>query len=189
MPEMFQTTTENTTAASGQWMGAGDALLALLGVLAILVGAYYVTVLIARRGNQMQQGRVVRILDRFAVGKDKMFCLLEMGGYIYLVGMSEGAVSLIDRLDGPQADSVRSQCRQAEQSNIIHRGVSFFSGKKKQRRFGADLENARKKWEDEHSSPQEASGLEFAREEDDIDAVLRQLSARKSKDSREDDKP
>lgn len=161
-------------------------LLGVLGVIVVIFGAYYTTAVVARRAGRAQQGRVVRTLDRFAVGKDKMFCLLEMGDSLYLIGMSEGAVAVIDKLTGSAAQEIREACAQ-DGGNILTRGAGFFARRAQGRRFDSQLRQARARMEQAEAEGDGAQpGLSFAREEDDIDAMLRQISARKNRRPEDD---
>ena len=137
----------------------GQMLLGFLGLVAVLIGCYYATTLVAGKARRMQQGRAVHMLERFAVGKDKMFCLLDMAGVLYLIAMSEGAVIVIDRIEGERADTLRERCEPAQQSNLLAQGAGFLAGKLRSRKFDKSLEEARLRFEadeaDTHATPEE----------------------------------
>jgi len=165
----------------GGSVDTGQMLLGVLGLVAVLFGVHYVTRLVAGKASQMQQGRAVRVLDRFAVGKDKMFCLLDMAGVLYLVALSEGAVTVVDRIEGDRADELRVRCATVEQDNLLARGAGFLASKLRARKFDHSLESARLRFEEAEDAPA------FARDEDDLDAMLRQISRRKKPGNREDE--
>lgn len=181
MQSLFKLTSLSATGVGGS-QSQGQLWLALIGVVVVILGAYYATWIISKRAGQVRQGRAVQILDRFAVDKNKMFCLIAMGDAIYLVGLTDGAVTVIDHLTGEEADQIRATCEQAQQSNILQRGASFLGRKSQSRRLDSSLEEARARFAARREQKTEAEPrLNFAREEDDIDAMLRQIAARRGK--------
>ena len=143
----------------GGSVDTGQMLLGFLGLVVVLIGCYYATTLVAGKARRMQQGRAVHILERFAVGKDKMFCLLDMAGVLYLIAMSEGAVTVVDRIEGERADALRESCAAQEQRNLLAQGTGFLAGKLRARKFNQSLEAARLRFEadeaDTHTTPEE----------------------------------
>ena len=169
-------------------MSDGQIAWAIIGTLIVIFGAYYATYVVAKRSNKTQQGRAVQVLDRFSLSKDKLFCLISMGDKIYLIGMSDGAVSLIDTIEGEAAEALRAQTRVSLENNLVARGLAFVKNRRARKGFDQALDDAKLKWEKSRDGDGDPSHpeLQFAREEDDIDAMLRQIAARKGKDRKND---
>lgn len=77
-------------------------VLFVLGTVAIVFAAYYTTYFIASRSRNMAQGRMIRVIDRYSLARDKTVCLLEVCGKVYLVVLSGQGATLIDTPD-PEA--------------------------------------------------------------------------------------
>jgi len=75
----------------------------IIGTVAILFGAYYVTYFIGMKASgQTRAGlrnRNIKLLDRYAVSRDKYFCIIEIAGKVYIVGMTNQSMTLLDTLD------------------------------------------------------------------------------------------
>ena len=76
----------------------------IIGIILVIVAAYYVTYFIGvkssgvgRRGRN--RNRNIRMLDRFSISKDKSFCIVEIAGKVYVVGVTNQSMSLLDTLD------------------------------------------------------------------------------------------
>ena len=76
-----------------------DVALFVLGTVAVVFAAYYTTYFIASRSQNMAQGRMIRVVDRFSLARDKTVCLLEVCGKVYLVVFSGQGVTLLDTPD------------------------------------------------------------------------------------------
>ena len=87
-------------------MPAGQVLLFIIGTIAIIAGAYYATAYISKLGTKMtgrKSGRHIILRERFALSKDKSFCIVEIHGKVYVVGITNQSMTLLDTLD---ADAV-----------------------------------------------------------------------------------
>jgi len=84
-------------------MDSGQIVLYFLGLIAIIFAAYYVTYFIGKRASGQSLGRLrnknINLIDRFAISKDKSFCLIEISGKVYVVGITNQAMTLLDTLD------------------------------------------------------------------------------------------
>jgi len=86
-------------------MPPGQVILFIIGTVAILFGAYFATYYIGKKAsgqNRMGMGlrnRNIRLLDRFAVARDKSFCAVEIAGKVYIVGVTNHTMTLLDTLD------------------------------------------------------------------------------------------
>ena len=75
----------------------------LAAVCAVVLAAYFITRFLAsgaRPGGQKPHS--LKLIDRFAVSKDKMFVLISAGQNAYLVGVTNQAITLIDTVDLPE---------------------------------------------------------------------------------------
>ena len=81
-------------------------ILFIIGTIVILFGAYYVTYYIGMKASgQTRAGlknRNINILDRFAIARDKQFCIIEIAGKVYIVGMTNHGMTLLDTLDSAE---------------------------------------------------------------------------------------
>jgi len=74
----------------------------LIGVMAVMVliifAAYFMTKFVAARANgTVGRSRYIRIIDRFSISKDKMFVLIAVGESVYLVGVTNQGMTLLDQ--------------------------------------------------------------------------------------------
>jgi flagellar biogenesis protein FliO len=73
--------------------------LSLIGIVVVIIAAYISTAYLSARTQKMRSGKNIWIRERFALSKDKSFCLLEVQGKVYLIAVTNQAVSLIDTYD------------------------------------------------------------------------------------------
>jgi len=87
-------------------MKAGQLVISLAGIVVVIVACYYATYYIGTkasgRGGVRNKGRNITILDRFSISKDKSFYIIEIAGKVYVVGITNQSMTLIDTLD-PEA--------------------------------------------------------------------------------------
>ena len=74
--------------------------LSLAGMVIIIVGAYYVTYFIGVKSSGLSRGRNrnINMVDRFAMSRDKSFCIVEIAGKVYIIGVTNHTMTLIDTL-------------------------------------------------------------------------------------------
>jgi len=74
-----------------------------VGLIAIIAAAYYVTYYIGLKASGRSRGRLrnknINLIDRFSISRDKSFCLLEIAGKVYVVGIANQSMILLDTLD------------------------------------------------------------------------------------------
>ena len=90
-------------------------------MIAVIVGAYYVTKLISNRTPHLAKNKYIRILDRLPVAKDKQILLLEAGGRYFLVGISGQSIQTIGELS---REEIHAESEMAEKS--APQGVAGF---------------------------------------------------------------
>jgi len=79
-------------------------ILFIIGTIVILFGAYFVTYYVGMKasGRQTRTGlknRNITLLDRYAISRDKQFCVVEIAGKVYIVGVTNHTMTLLDTLD------------------------------------------------------------------------------------------
>ena len=78
-------------------------ILFIIGTIVILFGAYYVTYFIGMKASgQTRAGlknRNINLIDRYAIARDKQFCIIEIAGKVYIVGVTNHTMTLLDTLD------------------------------------------------------------------------------------------
>ena len=84
-------------------MASEQVIIFIIGTVVILFGAYYVTYYIGMKASgQTRAGlrnRNIRLVDRYAISRDKQFCVIEIAGKVYIVGMTNQSMTLLDTLD------------------------------------------------------------------------------------------
>jgi len=84
-------------------LSPGQVIGTFVGLIAIIVAAYYVTYYIGLKASGQSRGRLrnknINIIDRFSISKDKSFCLVEINGKVYVVGITNQSMTLLDTLD------------------------------------------------------------------------------------------
>ena len=83
-------------------------ILSLVGIIIIIAGAYYATYYIGLKASGKSSGRIIgknryiTLLERFSISKDKSFCIVEIAGKVYFIGISNHSMSLLDTLDAEE---------------------------------------------------------------------------------------
>ena len=84
-------------------MPPGQVILFFVGLIAIIFAAYYVTYYIGLKASGQSRGRLrnknINMIDRFSIARDKSFCLVEIAGKVYVIGITNQSMTLIDTLD------------------------------------------------------------------------------------------
>ena len=78
-------------------------ILFIVGTIVVLFGAYYVTYYIGMKASgQTRAGlknRNIKVLDRYAIARDKQFCVVEIAGKVYFIGVANHSMTLLDTFD------------------------------------------------------------------------------------------
>jgi len=84
-------------------MNPGQVIAFIIGTIVILFGAYYVTYFIGTKASGQKIGtmrnRNISLHDRFAISRHASFCVVEIAGKIYIVGVTGNSMTLLDSLD------------------------------------------------------------------------------------------
>ncbi|MDR2664743.1 MAG: flagellar biosynthetic protein FliO [Oscillospiraceae bacterium] len=80
-------------------MNALDTLGFIVGFAAIIAAAYFVTYFLGARAFRLKQSREIKIVDRFALSKDKALYLAQVRGRVYFIAMTHQSAALLDKFD------------------------------------------------------------------------------------------
>jgi len=84
-------------------MNPQQVIVFIIGTIVILFGAYYVTYYVGMKASgQTRAGfrnKNISLLDRYAIARDKQFCIIEVAGKVYLVGLTNHTMTLLDTFD------------------------------------------------------------------------------------------
>ena len=148
-------------------------LMSLIGIVIILIAAYYATYYIGKVASGRTNSRVgnsnrrINLLERFAISKDKSFCIVEIAGKIYFIGITNQSMTLLDTLDADEFAETTGEYGQSPAWNagpakpfggkLVNRLAAFMSAKMektgnakmgdsaKGRIFSDDMRSAREK--------------------------------------------
>lgn len=95
-------------------MPAPQVITFIIGSAVVIFGAYFVTYLLARGSQKVYRGRVIQVLDRFSLAKDKSLMLIAVYDKIYLVAFSGGNVTLLDNIDPETAAALAAGSQNQE---------------------------------------------------------------------------
>lgn len=95
-------------------MPATQVIVFIIGSIIVICGAYFATYLVARGSQKIYRGRLIQVLDRFSLAKDKSLALIAVYDKIYLVAFTAGSVTLLDNIDPKTAAALTAQPPQLE---------------------------------------------------------------------------
>lgn len=92
--------------------------LSLVGVVLIIVAAYYTTYYIGKKASGQSRGRLknknINLIDRFAISRDKSFCIVEIAGKVYVIGVTNQSMTLLDTHDAAAFKEAAAERRDTE---------------------------------------------------------------------------
>ena len=141
----------------------------LIGIIIVLVGAYFATYYIGlkasgqqrRKSKSRSKSRSIKLLERFSISKDKSFCIVEIAGKVYVVGVANLSMTLLDTLDA--ADFYEAtECNDEAPSRNAAQGGGPFSGRFLKSVAGFMNINVGKKGARESKRKSENMGASFA---------------------------
>jgi len=111
-------------------MEPAQVTLYLIGIVIIIIGAYYATYYIGLKASGQSRGRIrnrnINVIDRFAFSRDKSFCLVEIAGKVYVIGVTNQTMTLLDTLDAAAfSENVQERSPQV----VWHSPGGKYSGK------------------------------------------------------------
>ena len=78
-------------------------ILSLVVIVVILIACYYTTYYISAKASGQSRGRLktknINLVDRYSIARDKSFCIVEIAGKVYVLGVTNQTITLIDTLD------------------------------------------------------------------------------------------
>jgi len=82
----------------------------IIGTIVILFGAYYVTYFIGMKASGQKfsglRNRNISLLDRYAIARDKSFCVVEIAGKVYFIGVTNHSMTLLDTIDSAEFEKL-----------------------------------------------------------------------------------
>jgi len=114
-------------------------ILSLVGIVVVIIACYYTTYYIGAKasgqGRKKPKNKNISLIDRFSVSKDKSFCLVEIAGKVYVVGVTNQSMTLLDTLEAEVFAEAETERRDARPWHVT--GGRFVSRLTK--RFAAFL--------------------------------------------------
>ena len=115
----------------------------LIGVVLVIIACYYVTYYISAKASGQSRGRLrnknINIIDRFAITRDKSFCIVEIAGKVYIVGVTNQSMTLLDTLDAAAFTEAAAERRDTAikytpsnarlKDRLTHRLAAFMAAK------------------------------------------------------------
>jgi len=90
--------------------------LSLVGIVLVIFAAYYATWFISVKASGQSRSKLknknINLIDRFAFSKDKSFCLVEIAGKVYIIGVTNQSMTLIDTLDSEVFAETKTERRE-----------------------------------------------------------------------------
>ncbi|MDR2572130.1 MAG: flagellar biosynthetic protein FliO [Oscillospiraceae bacterium] len=84
-------------------MPPGQVMTFIVGTIVILFGAYYVTYYVGMKASGRTSAGIrnknIKLIDRYAISRDKQFCIVEIAGKVYFVGVTNQGMTLLDTFD------------------------------------------------------------------------------------------
>jgi len=106
-------------------MEPGQVIVSLIGIVAIIIAAYYVTYYLGVKSQKMYQtrnkgrGRNIVLRERFAISKDKSFCIVEIAGKVYVLGITNQSMTVLDTIEAAEYEKA------AEGGGAVMAGTQF----------------------------------------------------------------
>jgi len=89
--------------------------LSLVGIVVVIIACYYVTYYIGAKASGRNVGRPrnknIDVIDRFAISRDKSFCIVKIAGKVYVIGVTNQAMTLLDTLDAAAFEEAAAEKR------------------------------------------------------------------------------
>ncbi len=73
--------------------------LLLVATIAVIILAYYVTIVIGKKTNKLLDGRYTQILERTMIGLNINITILKINQKIYIIAMQGRTIKLLDIID------------------------------------------------------------------------------------------
>ncbi len=181
---------ENIVLDQGQQLApevvsAQSVALLVIYLLAIVVGIYFLTKLIAKKSlqrgikrpgsgsrwfssNKAEPGRLLGVVDRIALDRDKTLAVVEFEGKYYMLGVTHQEIKLLDKIPKPEP-------RSGEAGAASEAGEADVAGEYAQPRGNAAAENANNDINGAERSADTDDAAFYAATESSFGDYLRQL--------------
>jgi len=107
-------------------MESFQVVVSLIGIVVVIFLCYYVTYYVSVKasgqGRGRQKNKNINLLDRFSISKDKSFCIVEIAGKIYVIGVTNQSMTVIDTLDAAAFNEAAAERRDAQTWSVIPGG-------------------------------------------------------------------
>jgi len=107
-------------------MEPGQVIVFFIGLIVVIFAAYYVTYYIGMKASGQSRGRLrnknINLVDRFSISKDKSFCLVEIAGKVYVIGITNQTMTLLDTLDAAAFSEAAAEQREAPRWQVAYGG-------------------------------------------------------------------
>ena len=157
-------------------------LMSIILIVIVMIAAYYVTYYIGTKATgQSRPGlrmRTTKLLDRFAISRDKSFVVIEIADKVYVVAVSNNAMTLLNTYDAEEfAELIESKSQDNPAWNMTP--VGQYGNKLTQRVVAFVAEKTGKK-------PPEADEPESGNFSDNMKIANEQLNSAQNDDTEED---
>ena len=120
----------------------GQTILIIAIMVAVLLGAYYATKFLAKRGKRLTRSKYIKVIDQVHIAQDKQIALINVGGKNILVGITNQSINLIAQLDKENNDEIAKQ-EQEEKNQTKDFPKTIFEFVKNARNSQEQLNDAR----------------------------------------------
>ena len=112
-----------SAAAGISWWSTFTYIASLFVVFLIVVlMAYYASRFLGGRFGKALQGNGGRILENLALGPNRSACVVELGGRVFLLGVTEHSITLLREIEDPEEiEEIRARAR--EESSLLGTGI------------------------------------------------------------------
>lgn len=102
----------------------GDTLssmvLPLIGIIAIIFFAYWAVSWFGKKyKNGLSSGKNIQVLERTMLGQDKSLVLAKMKGKVYLLGVTNNGIEILDTLDAAEFPASEENGVKSDFSTIL----------------------------------------------------------------------
>jgi flagellar biogenesis protein FliO len=102
-------------------------IFSLFGVVGVIIGCYYVTYYISVKASGKSRGglknRNISLLDNYAFARDKSFCVVKIADKVYIVGVTNQTMTLLDTVDAAAFAEMTADNREMPAWNMTPVGM------------------------------------------------------------------
>ncbi len=124
----------------------GSTLFYIVVMVAVLVGAYFMTKYFSKKTRRIMKSQYISVLDRMALAKDKSLYLTEVGGKYLLIGVTNQSINTLGEFDKEALGDIPEPSSGAGEAGFFAKASSFFSNAKNAQ---ADLAKARMQYKEQ----------------------------------------